>query len=343
VNRRPITAPLLKSLAFLVVTVLATTGLGVGIARTGVGATTPYHARFSDVTGLTEGDAVRIAGVTVGRVEGIRIADRDRAEVSFSVERGRELPASVTASVKYLNMVGQRYVDLGRGSGPVGRTLPAGGTIPLERTTPALDLTALFNGFRPLLAGLSPRDVNEVAGSIVAVLQGDGGTVESLLGHIGSLTGTLAAKDKVIGEVIANLTTVLDTVNTREEHLTGLIVTLRHLVSGFAADRAPLGRSVAAVGELTTVTAGLLGEARQPLREDIRELGELAATLDRERPAVESFLRRTPAKMRAVTRLASYGSWLNLYLCEARIAGVTTSDGSRPPTGITITEPRCRG
>ncbi|GAA3496985.1 hypothetical protein GCM10019016_040860 [Streptomyces prasinosporus] len=35
--------------------------------------------------------------------------------------------------------------------------------------------------------------------------------------------------------------------------------------------------------------------------------------------------------MTALARLSSYGSWFNLYLCEARVSGVTTSDGSEPP------------
>lgn len=47
--------------------------------------------------------------------------------------------------------------------------------------------------------------------------------------------------------------------------------------------------------------------------------------------------------MTALARLSSYGSWFNLYLCEARVSGVGTSDGSKPPTGIAVTEPRCRG
>ncbi len=57
---------------------------------------------------------------------------------------------------------------------------------------------------------------------------------------------------------------------------------------------------------------------------------------------MQSFLTRTPDKLQTIGRLASYGSWLNLYLCQATVGGVTTSDGSKPPTGIAITEARCR-
>jgi phospholipid/cholesterol/gamma-HCH transport system substrate-binding protein len=333
----------IKSLAFIVVTVLATTVLAFSIANTSVGDTAPYKARFTDVTGLVAGDSVRIAGVKVGQVESVKVVDRRVAEVRFSVREGRALPASVTASVKYLNMVGQRYIDLDQGAGPVGRSFPAGATIPLERTTPALNLTQLFNGFQPLFEGLSPGEINDLAGSIVQVLQGEGGTVDSLLRHVGSLTGAVAAKDQVIGEVVKNLNTVLKTVNDREAGFDELVVTLQKLVSGFSGDRQPLGEAVAAMGDLTTVTAGLLKDGRAPLKKDIAELGRLSRQLDKGAPQIENFLAKTPTKMQAVTRLASYGSWLNLYLCEARVTGVTTSDGSPPPTGIGITESRCRG
>ncbi|MFG3381240.1 MCE family protein [Streptomyces sp. NPDC047999] len=340
-RRRSLVGPLLKSAVFVLVTVLATTLLAFGIADPGVGATTSYTARFTDATGLAPGDGVRIAGVKVGRVDSVRVADRRIAEVSFSVAEGRSLPAGATASIKYRNMVGQRYLALARGPGPGGDSLPPGGTIPLERTSPALDLTQLFNGFQPLFEGLAPDEVNELADSIVRVLQGEGGTVDSLIRHIGSLTTTVAAKDRVVGEVVDNLTTVLATVNDREEGFDDLAVTLRKLVSGFSGDRRPLGEAVTAMGELTTVTAGLLQEGREPLKQDIAELGRLARELDRGSGQVEDFLRRTPEKMRALTRLASYGSWLNLFLCEATVSEVSTSDGSAPPTGIAITEPRC--
>ncbi|MFW6694515.1 MCE family protein [Streptomyces sp. MAR4 CNX-425] len=340
-NRKSLAGPLVKSLVFVVVTALATTALAFSIANTGVGPTDGYRARFTDVTGLVEGDSVRVAGVKVGEVESIELSGRRYAQVEFTVREGRELPASVNASVKYLNMVGQRYIDLEQGEGPVGRSLTPGDTIPLERTRPALDLTQLFNGFQPLFQGLSPEDTNKLANEIVQVLQGQGGTVDSLVETVGSLTTTLAAKDKVIGEVIDNLTEVVETVNTREQDFNDLLVTLQDLVSGFADDRKPLFRAVDAMGDLTTSTAGLVRDGRAPLKEDIRQLGRVSERLADNAPMVENFLERTPVKMATLGRLSSYGSWFNLYLCEAKVSGVSTYDGSEPPTGISVTQPRC--
>ncbi|MDN3357845.1 MCE family protein [Actinomadura sp. DC4] len=345
-RRKSIAGPLAKSAVFIVVTTLATAVLALSIAGTGVGRTAAYNATFTDVTGLNTGDSVRIAGVRVGQVEHIAVTNRRLARVRFSVVSGRTLPGSVTASIKYLNLVGQRYVELDQGVGAVGASLRPGGTIPVERTAPALNLTQLFNGFQPLFQALSPKDVNQLSGEIIQVLQGEGTTVDDLIATVGSLTSTLAGKDQVIGRVIDNLTTVVETVNSREGRFDQLITTLQQLVHGFAADRKPIGEAIDALSGLTTSTGGLLGLARDPLRRDIRDLGRLSSNLDRDQPLVEGFVRRLPAKMNAIARIASYGSWLNLYLCQATVSGVSwDQDGPEPPgpppTGIPVTESRC--
>jgi phospholipid/cholesterol/gamma-HCH transport system substrate-binding protein len=346
VRRPSLAGPLVKSAVFIVVTTLATAVLAFSIAGTGVGRTAGYNATFTDVTGLNTGDSVRIAGVRVGQVEHISVTGRRLAKVRFSVESDHTLPASVTASIKYLNLVGQRYVELAQGVGPVGGTLRPGATIPVERTAPALNLTQLFNGFQPLFQALSPKDVNQLSGELIQVLQGEGTTVQSLIRTVGSLTSTLAGKDQVIGRVIDNLTTVVNTVNDREGEFDQLISTLRQLVHGFAADRKPIGEAISAISGLTTSTAGLLGPSRDPLKQDIRGLGRLASNLDRDQPLVEGFVRTLPTKMITIARLASYGSWLNLYLCQASVSGVSWYEGGPPPpgpppTGIPITESRC--
>ncbi|MEV6756851.1 MCE family protein [Streptomyces sp. NPDC051214] len=341
-GQRSLTGPAVKSLIFIVVTALATTVLALSVSGSDVGGSRSYKAWFTDATGLNEGDSVRIAGVKVGQVSSIEIVQRRYAQVEFTLEGERRMPASATASIKYLNMLGQRFVDVRRGAGPVGRTLQPGQTIPLSRTTPALDLTQLFNGFQPLMQGLSPQDTNALAGSIVQVLQGEGGTVESLLATVGSLTTTVAAKDRVIGQVISNLNRVLKAVNTRQKGFTELIGTVEKLVSGFSDDRKSVGRSVESLAKLSVSTADLFGKSRAPLKEGIRDLGRVSETLADNAPLVENVLQKTPQKMAAISRTASYGSWLNLYLCEAKVSGVSTYDDSPPPTGLAIKDARCR-
>ncbi|MEU6641032.1 MCE family protein [Saccharomonospora sp. NPDC046836] len=312
-----VAGPLTKLTIFAVVTIVFTAILGLSIANVNLTSTNAYTARFTDAAMLVPGDDVRIAGVRVGQVTDVRIADRRQAEVSFDIDAGRRLPASVTATIKFRNLVGQRYVSLDRGTGdPAGELVP-GGAIPLERTRPALDLTELFNGFTPLFRALSPEDVNTLSYEIIQVLQGEGGTVESLLAHTASLTTTIAEKDQVIGEVIDNLNSVLTTINQRTPQLSSLIVQLQQLVSGLAADREPIGQAIESLGELTTTTAGLLDEAREPLAQDIAALGVLVGNLNDSEPIVEHFIQFLPEKVTRLSSTADYGSWFNFFLCSA--------------------------
>jgi phospholipid/cholesterol/gamma-HCH transport system substrate-binding protein len=339
---RRLTAPLIKSLIFVVITVTITAILGISIASSGTPGTVGYHAVFSDVTGVVVGSDVDIAGVRVGQVTSISVYHRNLAELGFDLQADRQLPASVTATIKYLNLVGQRYIELGQGTGPVSKQLPPGGTIPLARTTPALNLTELFDGFQPLFQALSPGDVNELSSEIIAVFQGESPDITALVATIGSLTTSLATKDKVIDEVIGNLNAVLHTIASRGGELSTLITSLSELVSGLAADRESIGTAIDSIGTLTSATAGLLQVARAPLQADIVQLQRLASNLADNSPTVNAFLEDLPAKMEDIARIASYGSWLNFYLCQATVSGVLTAPGGgRLKPGIPVTAARC--
>ncbi|MEV0375240.1 MlaD family protein [Streptomyces sp. NPDC050636] len=335
-------APLVKFLLFAVVTVVATALLAATIVNISFTPEHSYRAVFSDVTSLEEGDDIRVAGVRVGEVEGIRIKDRTRAEVTFTVTQDRPLFTSTGAVIRYRSLVGQRYIALTEGAG--GNTpLRPGGQIPLSRTQPALDLNALLAGFKPLFAALSPKDVNQLAAEIIKTLQGEGGTVNSLLAHTASLTTTLAGRDKLIGSVIDNLNEVLTTLDKRGARFSSLLKQLQRLVSGLSADRKPIGDSLVNIGRLTEATSGLIDEARPPLRDDIKELGELTGTLNDNEKTVEGVLKRLPNKLNKLTRTASYGSWFNFYLCDfdGRVVLPKTKEVLNPE--LHVARARCGG
>ncbi|SOD80906.1 MCE family protein [Streptomyces sp. Ag109_G2-15] len=313
---RQTAAPLIKFSLFALVTIAATALLAATIVNISFTPKDTYHAVFSDVTGLETGDDIRVAGVRVGEVEGIRIKDRTLAEVTFTVTADRSLPAGTHAVVRYRNLVGQRYIALTEGVGDSTLRLRPGGTIPLSRTQPALDLNALLGGFKPLFAALSPNDVNQLATEIIQTLQGEGGTVNSLLAHTASLTTTLADRDELIGSVIDNLNTVLGTLDKRGARFSGLLKQLRRVISGLSADRKPIGDSLVNIGALADATSGLLKDARPPLKDDIAGLTDLTGTLNDNEKTVEGVLKRLPNKLDELTGTASYGSWFNFYLCD---------------------------
>jgi phospholipid/cholesterol/gamma-HCH transport system substrate-binding protein len=313
---RNFVAPLIKMTIFAVITVTLTALLGLTIANSTVGPTTGYTARFTDATGLNVGDDIRMSGVRIGQVTDISVAENKYADVRFDIEASRQLPRTVTATIKYRNLIGQRYVSLAIGSGDTNAVLRPSDTIPIDRTQPALNLTQLFNGFQPLFQALQPEEVNKLASELIQVLQGEGGTIDSVLAHTASLASTVASKDKVIGQVIDNLNTVLDTVNDRTNEVSGLIDQLQQLATGLAQQRGTIGDAISALGDLTNSTAGLLANVRPPLKDDIAALGVLANTLADHGDTVDKFLAGLPHKVQTISRVSSYGGWYNYYLCS---------------------------
>ena len=304
-----------RLLIFMIVTTLATGVLVVTIGNITFSSSRDYKAVFADATGVVKGDDVRIAGVKVGTVTGVEITERTRALVSFSVDDTASISGATNALIRYRNLVGQRYISLSEGIGD-GRRLPDGATIPLDQTQGALDLTVLFNGFKPLFQALSPDDVNKLSFEIVQVFQGEGGTLEGLLGHTASVTQTLAARDQVIGDLIDNLNEVLVHVGDRDEQLGRLIISFRDLMGGLKKDRRAILSSLDEVSALSVETAELVSGIRKPFVRDIKGLRDVAGNLDRNKAELDRALQVLPIKLEKVGRTAIYGSWFNFYLCE---------------------------
>lgn len=314
-----------------------------------------YKAMFSDATGVAKGDDVRIGGVRVGEVEKVEIVDADQALVTFGVQTDVPLTENTNAQIRFRNLIGQRYMALSQGSEGGTDRLAVGSTIPQERTEEALDLNVLLNGFKPVFEALSPEDTNQLAFEIVQTLQGEAGNVESLLARTSSLTNELAGRDQLIGDVVTNLSEVLDTLGTRDAELSATIETLQALVTGLKNDRGAILGSLDAISDLTVETSDLLSDARPDLTADLRQLNRLTGNLsERENlDTIEKSLQILPLKMQKLGNLASNGALFNFYVCELNVnltalddiplvGGGTLKEALAPLTEVSAGGDRCR-
>lgn len=322
---------------FVVITTMATALLAITIGNISFGPKTTYKAVFSDATGVVKGDEIRIAGVKVGTVDGVEILDRTEALVEFSVEDETEITEATYATIRYRNLVGQRYIALTPGEGG-DEKLREDDVIPMERTSPALDLTVLFNGFKPLFAAMNPEDVNKLSYELIQVFQGEGGTLEGLLDSTASVTNTLASRDALIGDLIANLNTTLETVGDRDKELSELIIQMRQFIGGLSQDREAILGSLDSISELAVETSQLVTNIRPGLTKDITELKNVAGNLDRNRAEIDRALNVLPIKLTKVGRTAIYGSFFNFYLCDFKgtvtlPGGVEAQLPEYPPAG----------
>lgn len=328
---------LVKLGLFTLVGILLMWILGSTLLNATNGITKTYVADFTDVTGLHEGDNVRIAGVRVGRVDDIELAD-SHAEVTMSVRADQPVFENTQVIIRYQNLVGLRYVALVPGEGPA-RPLADGAHIPSERTEPSFDLSALFNGFAPLFAVLQPAELNQLAGNLVQVLQGSGPEIAPLLGQVAKLTNTIADRDKVIGSVIDNLNAVLDQLATKGPQTDELITQGRRLVDGLNANTGPFFTALDKVRTFSGDTEDLLGDIRPDLRTTIRKGADAAQVFDGQRDGLRDLVKQLPPTLAGLTRVTQYGSWVNTYLCSVTLtAPGTDTPFYGPSPGDTHTE-----
>nr|WP_139347730.1 MCE family protein [Nocardia donostiensis] len=309
------TATMVKLGIFTVVMTLVFAGLTIVFSQMRFASENAYHAVFTSASGMLPGDKVRIAGVPVGSVTSVQVGKDYKAHVEFDVDRKHRLLTSTRATIRYENLVGDRYLELLEGPGEA-ETLPEGGTIGLDKTAPALDLDLLLGGFKPLLRGLDPAQVNDLTNALLQIFQGQGGTLVSLLNSSGSFATTLAERDALIGSVINNLNTVLQTIDDRGEQFATTIDELQRLVSGLAADRDPIGAALPRIAGATGELTDLLAQARPDLKSTIEQTGRLATNLDNSSDTIQYVLDELPAAYRKLIRVGSYGSFLQLYVCQ---------------------------
>jgi phospholipid/cholesterol/gamma-HCH transport system substrate-binding protein len=301
---------------FLIVCLLGVFGLYAvfGQLRFGEKAHT-YRAAFTNVTGLETNDFVRIAGVEVGQVKKVAIQPDTTALVEFTADDSVVLTEGSRAVIRYDDLIGGRYLALEEGAGGT-KKLNAGDTIPLARTSPALDLDALIGGFRPLFRALDPDQVNALSGQLIAALQGQGGTINSFLSQTAALTTTLADRDQLIGQVIVNLNTVLGSLGDQSDQFAKAIDALSGLVEGLASRKQDISNGVAYANAAAASITDLLAQARPPFAKTIHETDRAAGIVVADHDYFDNLLNTLPDAYQALARQGIYGDFFSFYLCD---------------------------
>jgi len=306
--------------AFGVTMLLLTAALFAILGQYRTGTTNTYSAVFKDASSLKQGDSVRVAGIRVGTVNDVDLQPDNTVLVRFDSDREVVLTTATKVAVRYLDLVGNRYLELLDSPGSTKIQSP-GSRIPLDRTEPALDLDLLLGGLKPVIQGLNAQNVNALTNSMIQILQGQGGTVESLLAQTAEFTKSLADNGQTVQQLIDNLRTVIATVQKDGDRFSGAVDRLQKLVTGLAAERDPIGEAITSLDNGTASLTDLMAQARPPLTGTVNQLTRLAPLLSNndDLARMDLALQKAPGNYRKLVRLGAYGSFINQYLCGMNV------------------------
>jgi len=314
--RDNVVGALWRLIVFVVVCSLGTFGLFMVFAQLRFQRENSYNAEFTNVSGLKQGDFVRIAGVEVGKVKHISVKPDSVVAVQFSADDTVMLTEGTRALIRYDNLIGDRFLQLQDGAGGLTRLGP-GQTIPVQRTMPALDLDALIGGFRPLFRALDPAQVNALTGQLIQAFQGQGTAISSFLAQTATLTDTLADHDELIGQVITNLNTVLGSLGDQSRQFDKAVTSLAELINRLAAGKTDITNSLAYSNAAAGSIADLLARARPPFKNTVAQADRTSSIVVADHDYVDKLLNTLPDAYQAVARQGLYGDFFTFYLCDA--------------------------
>lgn len=318
--RGSLRATLIKFAVFGIVMTVLTAFLFFIFGQYRTGAATGYSAVFADASRLKAGQSVRVAGIRVGTVSSVSLRPDKKVVVKFDADRNIVLTEGTRAAVRYLNLVGDRYLELVDGPGST-KPLRAGGQIPIDRTAPALDLDLLLGGLKPVIQGFNPQDVNALSSYLIQVFQGEGGNLQSLFSRTTTFSNALADNDQTVQQLIDNLNTVVATLAKDGDKFSGAIDRLERLVSGLSDDRNTIGAAIDSLSQGTASLADLLSNARRPLAGTVEQLSRLAPILDQDKDRLDAALQMAPKNYRKLVRLGTMGATIPYYVCLLTLRG----------------------
>lgn len=218
----------------VVVTVVLLVGLRNIITNPVATETRTYVADFTDAAGLHPDGDVRVRGVRVGKVESVDLVRRNRqnvAAVKFSLDKRFGVVSVTRLAIKYQALTGVRYMDVtGAAEGYSAADLVP--QVSTAMTQPSFDITALFNGLQPVLATLSPKEIDIFTTNAASFLSGDETGLAPLLDSLRKLTEFVSDRQQVVATLIRNLSEIAGGINGSSKQLIYLLQLLQQPING---------------------------------------------------------------------------------------------------------------
>lgn len=304
---------------FAVIAIVLTYTIWSTLQRSVPGETETYSATFTDVMGVRVGDDVRMAGVRVGRIDSIEFEPDYQARLVLRIEKRQRLTDTTRALVRYQNLIGQRYIALLPGE-EKGAEVAPGSHIPVERTEPSFDVSALLSGFEPLFSVLQPDQINSLSDTLIQALQGDGVSLSALITQAAELATTFGERDEILGAVITNLSSVIAGLANRSQELETLITQTRGLMDALYAEGETLKASVDTVARSTDSLTDLISTVKPDIALAQDEATTAVELLLLNGAALDQVAIELPNVLNGLARFTGYGAYGNAYICNLDVS-----------------------
>jgi phospholipid/cholesterol/gamma-HCH transport system substrate-binding protein len=203
------------------------------------------NALFNTAQELKVGDNVKMAGVEIGRVEKIALAD-GKVRVTMKLHPDAVVKTDSKAVIKFTGLMGQNFVAIGFGS-PAAPAAAAGAVLETEEQP---DLNAVMakldeaaTGIKNFGDSFTGDKINNLMGPLVDFVKQNSGNLGGAISNIENITTQIASGQGTVGKMIYDQS-LYDSAMTTVTNLQDAVTQVRSVVNGVSSGQGTLGKLV---------------------------------------------------------------------------------------------------
>ncbi|MFE0025701.1 MCE family protein [Amycolatopsis sp. NPDC059021] len=305
-ERNPLTIGVLGSLGLAAVLTVTLNWDNLPV----VGGGTTYAAEFSEAAGLQPDDEVRVAGIKVGEVTGVALAD-DHVNVTFRV-KGAWVGDRTSAEIKIKTLLGRKFLALHpTGAGVQDPDRPIG----RDRTVTPFDVTDAFNGLADTVGQIDTKQLADSFGSISDTFRNSPEHIRTALDGLTALSKTVSSRDNQIAELLANARRLTTTLANSNDDFEALVKDGNLLLTELNSRRDAIHELLTGAQRLAGELSGFVKDNKDQLGPALSQLGQVTDLLQKQNDNLSKSLELAGPYFRVVNNAAGNGRWVDGYLC----------------------------
>lgn len=266
-----------------------------------------YTAILAQTAGLRVSEDVKVHGVPVGEVTGIKL-DGDQVKVTFTVSKGVRLGGETSAAVKVATLLGTHFLDVRpAGSGEISR-------IPLSRTSVPYNLQDVLEKGTGTLEKLDPmllaKALTEASKTLDATSAGLGPALEG----VARLSEAVTARSGQTAELFTATRKITDELGSSSVDIVDLMKQTKLVLDEINSRRAAIHTLLTETTQLATNLAGIIRDTKADLGPAFQKLNQVLATLRQQDKVLKNLLDNVAPAVRYVTNATGNGPWADLFV-----------------------------
>lgn len=297
-------------------------------------------ADLSDAAGIQPGNEVRVAGIRVGQVKGVRLTP-EAARIEMEIASDIDLPIETRLEVKLKTLLGQKFIDLQMPTGSDssdqgGQMLRGGDVIPLSLTEVPFDIYQAATEGTDVLAEIDKDSLRELLNVLAGTFEGSSDELRRALVGLDRVGTILGNKSPKISRLLGNLQKVSGTLDSAGGDLGGILDRSAEVLGTLAERRVAISSLLAAADDLGQNLGTLVQVARGSLQLGVTDLDSLLAVAESELDSIEQALLELGASQALFAAPGGFGRFLEGSACAVTTADTCVPDGSPTDPGLPV-------